>query len=257
MKIEQNILITYFIIAICLIILLITIISILYFRFLRIDRKRKKIELKYQELEERYNGLKLESLESKLNPHLFKNILNSIQSHAYQTYFSLDKLAGVLDYILYESRKGFVTPKDEISFALNLIEINKIKVSPLFELKVKTKINDPEPLFEQKLIVPMITVDLIENAFKHADLQSPDAFISITFEYKEHCLSLTVANKISAKPPLKKEKSGIGSETLEHRLNVIYKDCYKLDRFIEEGVYIAHLKLNLIEYKSKMHTAGR
>jgi LytS/YehU family sensor histidine kinase len=257
MKIEQNILITYFIIAICLIILLITIISILYFRFLRIDRKRKKIELKYQELEERYNGLKLESLESKLNPHLFKNILNSIQSHAYQTYFSLDKLAGVLNYILYESRKGFVTPKDEISFALNLIEINKIKVSPLFELKVKTKINDPEPLFEQKLIVPMITVDLIENAFKHADLQSPDAFISITFEYKEHCLSLTVANKISAKPPLKKEKSGIGSETLEHRLNVIYKDCYKLDRFIEEGVYIAHLKLNLIEYKSKMHTAGR
>jgi LytS/YehU family sensor histidine kinase len=257
MKIEQNILMTYFIIAICLIILLITIISILYFRFLRIERKRKKIELKYQELEERYNGLKLESLESKLNPHLFKNILNSIQSHAYQTYFSLDKLAGVLDYILYESRKGFVTPKDEISFALNLIEINKIKVSPLFELKVKTKINDPEPLFEQKLIVPMITVDLIENAFKHADLQSPDAFISIIFEFKEHCLNLTVANKISAKPPLKKEKSGIGSETLEQRLNVIYKDCYKLDRFIEEGVYIAHLKLNLIEYKSKMHTAGR
>ncbi len=257
MKIEQNILITYFIIAICLIILLITIISILYSIFLRIDRKRKKIELKYQELEDRYNGLKLESLESKLNPHLFKNILNSIQSHAYQTYFSLDKLAGVLDYILYESRKGFVTPKDEISFALNLIEINKIKISPLFELKVKTKINDPEPLFEQKLIVPMITVDLIENAFKHADLQSPDAFISIIFEFKEHCLSLTVANKISTKPPIKKEKSGIGSETLEHRLNVIYKDCYKLDRFIEEGVYIAHLKLNLIEYKSKMHTAGR
>jgi LytS/YehU family sensor histidine kinase len=229
----------------------------LYFRFLSIDKKRKKIESDYQELEERYSGLKLESLESKLNPHLFKNILNSIQSHAYQTYFSLDKLAGVLDYILYESRKGFVTPKDEISFALNLIEINKIKVSPLFELKVKTKINDPEPLYEQKLIVPMITIDLIENAFKHADLQSPDAFISIIFEFKEHCLSLTVANKISAKPPLKKEKSGIGSETLEHRLNVIYKDCYKLDRFIEEGVYIAHLKLSLIEYKSKVHTAGR
>lgn len=248
---------TYLIIAVCLIILLIIVASILYFRILRIERKRKKIELKYQELEEKYNGLKLESLESKLNPHLFKNILNSIQSHAYQTYFSLDKLASVLDYILYESRKGFVTPKDEINFALNLIEINKIKVSPLFELKVKTKINEPEPLYEQKVIVPMITVDLIENAFKHADLQSPDAFISIIFEFKEHCLSLTVANKISAKPPLKKENSGIGIETLEQRLNVIYKDCYKLDRFIEEGVYIAHLKLNLIEYKSKVHTIGR
>lgn len=257
MILEQNISITYFIVAIGLIILLIIVIGILYFKYSKIDKKRSLIEQKYQELEERYNGLKLESLESKLNPHLFKNILNSIQSHAYQTYYSLDKLASVLDYILYESRKSFVTPKDEINFALNLIEINKIKVSPLFELKVKTKINEPEPLFEQKIVVPMITVDLIENAFKHADLQSPDAFISVAFEFNNHCLSLTVANKISAKPPLKKDNSGIGTETLEHRLNVIYKDCYKLDRFIEEGVYIAHLKLNLIEYKSKMHTAGR
>jgi len=257
MKIEHGILVTWFIIAICLIVILIALSVFLYLIYLKANKIGKKIESEYRELEDNYNGLKLESLESKLNPHLFKNILNSIQSHAYQTYFALDKLAGVLDYILYESRKGYVTPKDEINFALNLIEINKVKVSPLFELKVKTKINVPEPLFEQKLVVPMITVDLIENAFKHADLQSPDAFISIIIEFKEHCLTLTVANKISAKPPLKKERSGIGKETFEQRLNVIYKDCYKLDRFIEDGVYIAHLKLNLIEYKSKMLTSGR
>ena len=125
--------------------------------------------------------MQLEKLESKLNPHLFKNILNSIQSHAYQTYFALDKLANVLDYILYDSRKKYVTPKEEIEFALNLIEINKIKISPLFELKVKTKINESEQLYEQKLLTPLISIDLIENAFKHADLQSPDAFISIVF----------------------------------------------------------------------------
>ncbi len=101
----------------------------------------------------------METLESKLNPHLFKNILNSIQSHAYQTYFALDKLANVLDYILYESRHTFVTPKDEIEFALNLIE----------------------------------------NTFKNADLQSSDAFILIVFEFSDSTLSLTVSNKISNK----------------------------------------------------------
>lgn len=247
----------YLFVAISVIVLLIVSNVLLYLKFKKNDNKRKFIETDYQKLEEKYNGLKLESLESRLNPHLFKNILNSIQSYAYQTYFSLDKLANVLDYILYESRNGFVSPKDEINFALNLIEINKIKVSPLFELKLKVRVNDAEPLYEQRLVVPMITVDLIENAFKYADLQSSDAFISVVFEFKDHCLSLTVANKVSAKPPLKKEKSGIGTETLEHRLNILYKDCYKLDRFIEEGVYIAHLKLNLIEYKSKMHSAGR
>ena len=63
---------------------------------------------------------------------------------------------------------------------------------------------------------------------------------------------MTVSNKISLKEPLKKEKSGIGSETLEQRLRIIYKDNFKLERFTEGDVYIAHLKINLLEHKAKM-----
>ncbi|MDX2245819.1 MAG: histidine kinase [Bacteroidia bacterium] len=232
-------------------------IAYLLVRLTQSERKKKEAENMFQQLERKINTLELETLESKLNPHLFKNILNSIQSHAYQTYFALDKLANVLDYVLYESRKKFVTPKDEIEFALNLIEINKIKVSPLLELKVKTKINEPEPLYEQRLLAPLISIDLIENAFKHADLQSPDAFISIVFEFKDNHFYLTVSNKKSAQTPLKKEKGGIGTETLEHRLRIIYKDNFKLDRFTEGDVYIAHLKINLFEHKAKMLAARR
>ncbi|MDP4270558.1 MAG: histidine kinase, partial [Bacteroidota bacterium] len=219
------------------------------------DKKRIVAESQFKLLEEKVNTLELQRLESKLDPHLFKNILNSIQSHAYQTYFALDKLANVLDYILYESRNGFVTPKEEIEFALNLIEINKIKVSPLFELKVKTKINEAEPLFTQKLLAPLISIDFIENAFKHADLQSQDAFISIVFEFKGNNFYLTVSNKVSSKTSLKKEHSGIGVETLDQRLKIIYKDHYKIDRFREGDVYIAHLKIDLLEYKTKMLAA--
>jgi len=111
----------------------------LIFRLNKSANEKRLLESKYQDMEGRYNQIELENLDSRLNPHLFKNILNSIQSHAYQTYFALDKLSNVLDYILYDSRKKFVTPKQEVEFALNLIEINKIKLSPLFELKVKLK----------------------------------------------------------------------------------------------------------------------
>lgn len=218
----------------------------------KIERKRITAESKFQEIEYKLNTQRLDSIESKLNPHLFKNILNSIQSHAYQTYFALDKLSNVLDYILYDSRNKFVSPKEEIAFAMNLIEINKIKVSPLFDLKVKTKINETEPLYEQRILAPLITIDLIENAFKHADLQSPEAFISIYFEFEDNAFSMTVSNKISAKQPIKKDKSGIGVETFEQRLAIIYKDNFKLDRFIEGDVYITHLKINLLEHKAKM-----
>ncbi len=228
----------------------------LVFRLTREVKKRKESDDRFQQLESKINTLELQTLESKLNPHLFKNILNSIQSHAYQTYFALDKLANVLDYILYESRNKFVTPKDEIDFALNLIEINKIKLSPLFELKVKTKINESEPLLEQRLLAPLISIDLIENAFKHADLQSSDAFISVVFEFKDNTFFLTVSNKMSTKKAMKKEKGGIGMESLEQRLKIIYSDNFKLDRFTEGDVYIAHLKINLLGHKAKMLAAG-
>ena len=118
-------------------------------------------------------------------------------------------MSNVLDYILYESHNKLVTPQQEIEFALNLIEIYKIKISPLFELKVKTKIDESDHFYNQEVVAPLITIDLIENAFKHADIQSADAFISITFEFKTIPLSLAVANKISQKIPLKKQNSGI------------------------------------------------
>jgi len=236
--------------------LLVSVIVYLTLRVLQAERKKKEVTGMFRDLESKVHTLELENLESKLNPHLFKNILNSIQSHAYQTYFALDKLANVLDYILYESRNRFVTPKEEIEFAMSLIEINKIKLSPLFELKTKFRINPSEPLYEQKLMAPLICIDLIENAFKHADLQSQNAFIAVTFEFKDDVFSLTVANRISGKSPLQKFKSGIGAQTLDQRLRIIYKENYKLRRFTEGDVYIAHLKIDLLEHKAKMLAAG-
>lgn len=227
------------------------------FRMNKLAKDKQLLKSKFQDLESKLDQFQLENIESRLNPHLLKNILNSVQSHAYQTYHAIDKLSNVLDYILYDSRNKFVTPKQEVEFALNLIEINKIKLSPLFDLKVKLKINENEPLYHQHLLAPFISTDLIENAFKHADLQSPGAFISVIFEFTDNTFGLTVANKISVKSPIKKEKSGFGTEALEQRLKIIYNDHFKYDRFTEDNVYIAHLKINLIEYKAKMLAAGR
>jgi len=247
---------SWFILLLSAVLLLVAVIGLALYLFLRLrksEKRQQESELRLGELKARVNPMQLEVLEARLNPHLFKNILNSIQSHAYQTYFAIDKLANVLDYILYESRSEFVTPKEEIEFALNLIEINKIKVSPLFDLKVKTRVDDSEPLYEQKLMAPLISTDLIENAFKHADIQSPDAFIAITLEFKDNLFVLTVANKISSRAPMKKEKGGIGLKTLEQRLKIIYED--NLDSYTEENVFVTRLTINLFEYKVKVLAA--
>lgn len=222
----------------------------------RMNKQNSFLQKEYKILESKFNSVELEDIKYKINPHLFKNILNSIQSHAYQTYFSLDKLSNVLDYILYETDKRFVSVKEELHFALNLIEINKLKLSPLFDIKIKNKIDENHPLYDQDLLAPMISVDLIENAFKHADLQSNDSFIAITFELKDDYFALTVANKISAKPALKKPNSGVGKESTKKRLDIIYKGCYTLEQFEENDVFISHLKLNLLDYKAKVLAVG-
>ncbi len=225
----------------------------LFLKNKKIKNQNNVLHSQLKDFNSRINPLQLEVLEAKLNPHLFKNILNSIQSHAYKTYFAIDRLSNVLDYILYESRKELVSAKEEIEFALNLVEINKIKVSPLFDLKVKTKIKEKsEPLYDQRLMAPLVSIDLIENAFKHADIQNPDAFISITLEFKNSHFILTVSNTISPEPTIQKEKGGLGLKTLEQRLKIIYGENFELINYSENDVYFAQLKINLFEYKAKM-----
>lgn len=229
---------------------------IFWYKNKELQRYRKASVQQLAALETRLNTLELRNIDSKLNPHLFKNILNSIQSHAYQTYHAIDKLSNVLDYFLYESRKKFVSPKDEIEFTKNLIDINKIKLSPLFELNLKYKIDEQDPVYSRDVLAPLISIDLIENAFKHADLQSGDSFISVTVEVKNSVFSILVSNKISHQKFLKKDNSGIGSQTLESRLNILYKGRYKLERKTENTVHIAQLKIDLKDYNAEMPATG-
>lgn len=203
-------------------------------------------------IEQRLNEVQLEHIGTKLNPHLFKNILNSVQSHAYQTYRSLDKLANVLDYILYESNTKFVSPKEELNFALSLIEINKIKVNPLFDFRIKSKINKSDAVYEEKLFAPLITVDLIENAFKHTDFLAQDSFISVHLELENGVFIMKVSNKASLKNILEKEKSGFGSQSLDQRLKMIYSNYYQLQKSSKNGIFTAELTINLGEFYDKM-----
>lgn len=112
-KIQENNTMIYMFLTVIL--LLIAVLCYLVYRLIQSGKAKEKAEEKFHFLEMKVNNLQLETLESKLNPHLFKNILNSIQSHAYQTYFALDKLANVLDYILYESQKSLFLQKKKSS----------------------------------------------------------------------------------------------------------------------------------------------
>lgn len=218
---------------------------LLYLKLREARKTNTELSTRNQELNTMAHSNELNIIRYKLNPHLFKNALNSIQSHAYQTYYSMDKLSGVLDYILYESDQPLVSLQEEMDFAANFIEINRLKLSPLFDLRIRNTINLNDEKISNLKILPLITVDLIENAFKHTDFQKSESFISIHLEIVNNEFLLEVSNRISESVPMKKERSGLGIKNLEERLKIAYPNAYELTLKNEKPVFHARLKLKL------------
>jgi len=222
-------------------------IAFLLHKIQRLKQEHTHLKRNYQELEKKAAVVDDEVLRYKLNPHLFKNALNAIQSHAYQSYYALDKLSNVLDYILYESSTQYVRLQEEIAFSKSLIEINRLKTSPLFNLHVKNKIEQTDPLYESGLIAPLITINPIENAFKHASLQREDAFISIVFDLVDGCFQLSVSNSVDEGTTTEKIKGGLGNLTFNKRLKAIYGENFSYKESVGNGIYTTYLEIKLIE----------
>jgi LytS/YehU family sensor histidine kinase len=221
----------------------------------KLIKENKQIKKEFEERSQQANALEFEHTKFILNPHLFKNTLNSIQGYAFRTNQALEKLGGVLDYVLYDSNSQLISLKQELEFAKNFIELNKIKLMPMFDFRIKETVNQEHPFYNQPFIIPLITAYFIENTFKHADLQSPDAFIAIEFELKNDEFLFIVSNKINKKPMFA-AKSGIGKENMKRRLDLIYKGDYKLDYLKENDIYTSFLKINLLEFQNKMFNPG-
>jgi LytS/YehU family sensor histidine kinase len=234
-----------YILLIILILICLVAILMLLVKVLRLRKTSNHLAAKNEELQVRSKRDEPESFRYKLSPHLLKNALNAIQSHAYQSYYALDKLSHILDYILYDSEAEFVPLHEELSFALDLIEINRLKTSPLFDLHIRNKIDKDDVMNNQALIPPFITINPIENAFKHADLQSDSSFISVVFEIKEGWFLLSVSNKTTPKKGETILKGGLGNKAFRTRLTALYGDDYQLKESEEGNIYNTRLKLKL------------
>jgi LytS/YehU family sensor histidine kinase len=227
-----------------------------YVRKRSLEQANLLLSKEKEALQYKIQALEIQNSTFRLNPHLFKNTLNSIQGYAYRTHYALEKLGGVLDYILYDSNALYVSIEEELGFAHNFIELNKIKLSPLFDLNVSVSVEESNPFFKEPLMAPLTTAHLIENAFKHGDLQSQDAFISIVCTMSEKEFVFTVSNKIS-KTPIFSQRSGIGKDSMEKRLEMLYGNACQLEYSMDEEIYVARLTLDLLHAKNKVYSAGR
>lgn len=182
----------------------------------------------------------------RLNPHLFKNTLNTVQSFAYRTNWALERLGRLFDFMLYDAAKGRVSLEEELNFLRDLLELNKLRLGPLFDLRIRIDVPPQDPLYREPLVPPLITAPLLENAFKHGDLDSDHGFIHIQAHLIAGKFIFSVQNRSQDGPRAANRKGGMGNTELRNRLEHTFPGRHSL--LLEDGDtlgYKAELTLDL------------
>jgi sensor histidine kinase YesM len=211
------------------------------------ERNNYAIALEKKNLEN-----ELDMLKSQINPHFIFNTLNTI-------YFLMDgkedekakeallKFSDTLSHQLYDYNKDLIELDKEIDYLKNYIELQRLRHDEellLLDCDLPDKANGYQ-------IAPMLLIPFVENAFKHSS-NSIGYQIEIKLTLENGMLDFITRNSIH---PLKGIddrhddalfRSGIGLKNVQRRLDITYPGSHKLSLENKNGVYTAHLKIDLV-----------
>jgi two-component system, LytTR family, sensor kinase len=196
--------------------------------------KKNEIETKNIEAE-------ISFLATQLHPHFLFNTLNNLYSLALsnspKTSISLQKIKGLMAYILYECGQPEISLKKEINLIDDYLELEKLRYDGRLKVNFENSVENYE-----LLIAPMILFTFVENCFKHGSSKSMGkSYINIKVSTNENKLLFYSENSIpEIKTKNKNERNGLGLENAKKRLNFLYPNCHNLnisqekDRFMVE-----------------------
>lgn len=186
--------------------------------------------------------LELKQLNEQLNPHFLFNALNNIYSHELRsspdTKELILKLSELMRYILDSSKKNTVSLKDEIKFTEHYIAFEKERLGDRCTIDYRKDID-----VYHFNIVPLILFNIIENAFKYGTTSAQHSEITIDIRADSETLQLYAANNIY-KGFTTSTQTGLNNT--RRRLDLLYKDNYKLDVKQTDNKYETWLKIGNI-----------
>ena len=181
------------------------------------------------ELINRNQASELALMKSQINPHFLFNTLNNIYSlvnrHDDKALDAMDKLSGIMRYLIYGAQSDFVLLSKEITYLQSYIELERLRVKD--PDSVEYSLNG---LYGNLKIVPMLLIPLVENAFKHGDRKASKPNIVIKLEISGNKLTFNVCNVIPSQAIEKDDSTGIGLANLKKRLNELQARRIELEK---------------------------
>lgn len=213
------------------------------FRFF-IDWFKKKNDVIILEKENVASNLAL--LKSQINPHFLFNTLHNIDTLIYDNQEkaskSLVKLSDIMRYMLKDAKSDWVELQKEVEYLENYLSLEQLRLKN--EKFLNYSINGD---YKRILIMPMIMIPFVENAFKHSVDSSIENGIVIKIRIENRTLSFVCENQFDKSETDKDKVHGIGLETVKKRLDLIYKNRHKLSINSENSVFKVNLEIDLNE----------
>lgn len=215
-----------------------------YLTFLYDERKQRKVlEEQKMQLEVEKSQANFNFLKAQINPHFLHNTLNFLYSKSLPYSAELSEgiltLSDIMRYALSagNTKDGKALLKDEIEHVRNVIKINQLRFSNNLHVDFEV-----EGVINGASIIPFVLITLVENAFKHGDLKSPEHPIQIRVAVENGTLRFYCRNRKKQGP--KELSTGIGLVNIKNQLDLAYGNNYTFKVKEDEEFYTTELTIN-------------
>ena len=202
-----------------------------------------------QQKEETENQLR--SLRNRINPHFLFNALNVIYSLSIRAKEkapdAIISLSDLLRQVIYETEEVTISLEKEMNLIKAYIDFQAYKEEK--ETFVEMEVNIQNSNYQ---IYPMLLIPLIENSFKHRDIQV-DEQIAIKIDQQKDHFHFVISNVYLEEKNKDQATGGYGLKHLRATLDLMYPDLHRLVMEDDGRTFTVQLTLQQEAYASKEH----
>jgi LytS/YehU family sensor histidine kinase len=189
----------------------------------------------------------LQLLKAQIHPHFLFNTLNNIYfftiTNSIKAPEMIQKLGGMLRYILNECNQPLVAVNKEIKMIQDYMALEKVRYGEQLQMTIEIPENDPG-----KMIAPLLLIPFVENSFKHgASKMIIHPWIRLHIGIENDFLYFCVSNSRPPTNELLQLKGNIGLKNVKKRLQLLYPEGHILTINEEVESFTVHLKIELKE----------
>ncbi|RFM35125.1 hypothetical protein DXN04_06935 [Chitinophaga silvisoli] len=181
-------------------------------------------------------------LRAQINPHFLHNTLNLFYAKSLPVSEELSEgiltLCEIMRYSMHTGEQDVDTVllSREIEHVQNVIKINQLRFSNRLQV-----VFDISGDINEIRIIPLVIITLVENAFKHGELNNDQHPLVMQLKVSEEDGTIYFSTHNRKKTGPKELSNGIGMDNIRRRLEATYKNNYSLTTTEEADNYTASL----------------